>query len=227
MRIAIIPARAGSKRIPGKNGRLFAGLPLLAYPIRACIKTVLFDHILVSTDSPEFADLARDHGAEAPFLRPAELADDFASTQVVNNHALAWAEEHWGKVDQYCQLYANPFISSSSIVKGYELLMKSDASEVLAICEFQSSPLRALKLDERNSVEYMFPEYENMRSQDLTSLYFSAAQFYWHDVEKKKNEKRHFALPVIRPAHLVVDIDTEADWIRAEKLYANFKNELD
>lgn len=227
MRIAIIPARAGSKRIPGKNGRLFFGLPLLAYPIRACIKTHLFDHILVSTDSPDFAELARQHGAEAPFLRPAELSGDFVSTQAVNDHALAWAEEHWGKIDQYCQLYANPFISASSIVEGYELLMHSDAPEVLAICEFQPSPLRAFKLDERNSVEFMFPEFEHMRSQEVPSLYFSAAQFYWHDLDKEKKGGRHFALPVVRPPHLVVDIDTEEDWIRAEKLYANFKNELD
>lgn len=217
MKIAIIPARGGSRRIPGKNGKNFHGRPLLDYPIRACLESGLFDHILVSTDSPKLAELAQACGAEAPFLRPAALADDYVATAPVVEHALGWCREKWGEPKFYCQLYANPFIRAKNLLEGYNLLLVSGANEVLAVTEFPYPILRAFRLDKTGAVTYAFPEYRSARSQDLPVFYHDAAQFYWHAPIAETSEYR--ALPFIVPRHMAVDIDTQEDWLVAERLY--------
>jgi len=227
MRIAIIPARGGSKRIPGKNIRPMNGRPLLAWPVEACRQSGLFEHILVSTDSPEIAAVAESCGARAPFFRPAELSGDYVPTAPVVEHALAWAEEHWGPLEVYCQLYANPFVTPANLERGLSLLLESGADQTLGIVEFPYPILRAFKLDEDGAVAYAFPEYQAARSQDLPVFYHDAGQFYWHKNGSNKSGRGHKSLPVILPRYLAVDIDTEEDWIVAEKLHALFLNEQD
>lgn len=219
MNIAIIPARGGSKRIFRKNVRQFCGKPLLAYPIDVCLQSGLFDHILVSTDSEEIAEVARAYGAETPFMRPPELAGDFVATAPVVEHALAWAGEHWGRVSYCCQLYANPFITVAHLQQGLALLQERGVHETLGIVEFPYPILRAFKLDDAGAVAYAFPQYRAARSQDLPEFYHDAAQFYWHDCAKAQEGGEHTSLPVIIPRHRAVDIDTEEDWRVAEHLY--------
>jgi N-acylneuraminate cytidylyltransferase len=222
VRIAVIPARGGSKRIPGKNIRPMNGRPLLAWPIEACLKSGLFEHILISTDSEEIAATAIACGAEAPFIRPAELSGDHVPTAPVVEHAVTWAERHWGAINVYCRLYANPFVTPANLERGLNLLLETGADETLGITEFPYPILRAFKLDEEGAVVYAFPEYEKARSQDLSVFYHDAAQFYWHRNRPKIPGHARKALPVILPRHCVVDIDTEEDWTIAEKMHALF-----
>lgn len=222
MRLAIIPVRGGSKRIPGKNIRNFAGKPLIAYPIEACLQSALFEHVLVSTDSEEIAAVAREAGAETPFMRPAELADDHTATHPVVEHALAWADAHWGECAEYCQLYANPFVTPKTLHAGLRLLLEQDADETLGVAEFPSPILRAFKLDERGGVTYAFPQYKMARSQDLPVYYHDAAQFYWHARRRRPEDHVPLPMPMVLPRHMVVDIDTEEDWRIAERIYAAF-----
>ena len=198
------------------------GKPLLAWPIEACRLSGLFERILVSTDSPEIAAVAESCGAEAPFLRPAELSGDHVPTAPAVEHALAWADQHWGQVDLYCQLYANPFVTPANLERGFKLLLDSGAEETLAVAEFPFPILRAFKLDGNGAVAYAFPEYELARSQDLPVFYHDAGQFYWRKNEPSQPGRERKALPVVLPRHLVVDIDTEEDWMIAEKLHAFF-----
>ena len=225
MYIAIIPARGGSKRIPGKNIRHMNGRPLLAWPIEACRQSGLFEHILVSTDSPEIAAVAESYGAKAPFLRPAELSGDYVPTAPVVEHALTWVQQHWGPVDVYCLLYANPFVTPANLERGFNLLLKTGADTTLGVVEFPHPILRAFKLDGDGAIVYAFPEHQASRSQDLPVFYHDAAQFYWHIRGVGESGHKHKALPVILPRHLAVDIDTEEDWMIAEKLHALFLNE--
>lgn len=227
MRIAIIPARGGSKRIPGKNIRSFAGKPLIAYPIKACCQSGLFSHVLVSTDSEEIAAVARTAGAEVPFLRPAELSGDHVATAPVVEHALAWAKAHWGQSSEYCQLYANPFITPENLQAGLTLLLARDADTILAVTEFPYPILRAFKLDESGAVTYAFPQYRTTRSQDLPTFYHDAGQFYWHACRERLVENSEFSLPLMLPRHMVVDIDTEEDWSLAERLFSTFRSTKD
>lgn len=225
MYIAIIPARGGSKRIPRKNVRLFCGKPLIVYSIEACKQSKLFAHILVSTDSEEIAVEARKHGAEVPFLRAADLSGDHVATAPVVEHALQWARKAWGNCNAYCQLYANPFVTASTIQSGLALMETRDADTVLAVTEFPYPILRAFRLDERGSITYAFPEYASSRSQDLPVFYHDAAQFYWHTCKNREENHTAVVLPLILPRHLVVDIDTEDDWIIAERMYKLFSKE--
>lgn len=214
MKVAIIPVRGGSKRIPGKNGRPFLGTPLLEYAIRVCQDSSLFDHILVSTDNLDLVALAQKCGAEVPFLRPADLAGDQVPTAPVVEHALSWIRVNWGEPEHYCQLYANPFIRAENLRRAHELLLTSGARAVLAVTEFPYPILRAFKVV-NGGVEYAFPEYRLTRSQDMPTFYHDAGQFYWHNPSFSLD----LALPLILPRHQVVDIDTEEDWLVAENLF--------
>ncbi|MFT6701293.1 MAG: pseudaminic acid cytidylyltransferase, partial [Pseudomonadales bacterium] len=111
MNVAIIPARGGSKRIPKKNIKEFAGQPLIAYSIEVAKRAGVFDHIIVSTDDPVIADIAREYGAEVPFVRPDSLSDDMTGTRDVTNHAIEWVIQNKGKPEFCCAIYATaPFL---------------------------------------------------------------------------------------------------------------------
>ncbi|WP_027723104.1 pseudaminic acid cytidylyltransferase [Maridesulfovibrio zosterae] len=226
MQIAIIPARGGSKRIPGKNIRHFLGKPLIAYAIEAARESGFFDHIIVSTDSDEYAKIAQYFGAEIPFMRPHELSGDFVATAPVVEHALEWVTTNWGHVERYCQFYANPFITSENISGGYKLMRKHKANCVLGVAEFPFPILRSLKKNDQGGVEYAFPEYAASRSQDLPIFFHDAAQFYWHELtDIPADRKQELNMPYFMPRHMVVDIDTEEDWFIAEKMYQAFLKE--
>lgn len=223
MNVVIIPARGGSKRIPGKNIKLFAGKPMIAYSIEAARNTGLFDRIIISTDSEEVAVVAREYGAETPFVRPPELADDFATTADVVLHALDWLAGHGQEPERVCCLYATaPFVQSDFLRQGHDLLLRSGAASVFTVASFPTSPFRALTITEKGRLTMLWPEYELSRSQDLPEAYHDAGQFYWLDVSRFRQEKRIYgsdARPLVLPRYLVQDIDTPEDWRTAEIMH--------
>jgi len=223
MTVAIIPARIGSKRIPKKNIKIFHGKPIIAYSIQAAHETGLFSKVIVSTDSQELADIAVSYGAEVPFIRPAELSDDFTGTDAVILHALNWLIDNGTDIQYACCIYATaPFIDSVFIRKGLELLKSVKATSAFSVTTYPYPIYRSLKLNENGRLGMIWPDYMNVRSQDLSEAYHDAGQFYWADVKKYLTEKKFFsqdAIPVVLPRHLVQDIDTDEDWQRAEAMY--------
>ena len=222
--IAIVPARGGSKRIPNKNIKSFAGQPIISYSIKAAQAADLFDRIIVSTDSEEIAEVAKTYGAEVPFIRPAELADDFIGTIPVLLHALNWLSEHGFATDFFCCIYATaPFIHPEYIVKGFSLLKGKKASTAFSVTTFPYPISRALKIGGNGRIEMFWPEHENSRSNDLPEAYHDAGQFYWGNTEKFMRGKTFFssdAIPIVIPRYLVQDIDTPEDWETAERMYS-------
>ena len=221
--IAIIPARGGSKRIPRKNIKDFCGKPIIAYSIEAAKASGLFDRIIVSTDDEEIAEVAKKYGAEIPFMRPKELADDFTGTNAVVRHALEWFVEKKTPADYACCIYATaPFIQVEYLKEGYEKLISSGKNYVFTVTSFDFPIQRALRLNNNGEVEPFFPEHMLSRSQDLEEAYHDAGQFYWGKAEAYIQGLRSFSaasLPLILPRYLVQDIDSVEDWQKAEIMY--------
>jgi pseudaminic acid cytidylyltransferase len=228
MNIAIIPARGGSKRIPRKNIRDFAGRPMIAHSILAARSCRLFDHVIVSTEDAEIAAIAREHGAETPFVRPAELADDHATTVPVIKHGVLWAQQHLGPVDKVCCIYATaPMIKSASLAAAHDLLLReAPTGYVFSATAFPFPIQRAFRLKPDGRVEMFEPENYYTRSQDLEPAYQDAGQFYWGAAAAFLSEKIFFStdsMAYLLPRHLVQDIDTLDDWKRAELMYASLR----
>jgi len=220
--VAIIPARGGSKRIPRKNIKPFFGKPMIAYSIDAAKATGLFKRIIVSTDDAEIADVARSCGAEVPFVRPEELADDFVGTADVVNHCVAWLQEDGEEFDFVCCLYATaPFIQSGYIRQGYDLVQEAGKPFSFSVTSFPFPIQRAVMI-ENGEVKPFYPEQMKTRSQDLVEAWHDAGQFYWNRVDVSSEDAARFpagARPVVLPRYLVQDIDTVEDWERAEVMY--------
>lgn len=227
MKVAIIPARGGSKRIPRKNIRPFMGKPIIAYSIATALESGLFDSVIVSTDDEEIAVVARRWGAEAPFLRPKELANDYTSTNAVVKHAIQWLEQGRAHVEYVCCIYATaPLLQIKYLREGYEKLIRSDKSCVFSVTSFPFPIQRAIRIDSKGQVVPLYPEHINKRSQDLEEVYHDAGQFYWSKAKALLNDSVNFSptsLPVILPRYLVQDIDTPEDWRRAELMYQAWK----
>lgn len=229
MKLAVIPARGGSKRIPNKNIRLFAGKPIIAYSIQAALKCELFDKIIVSTDDENIAGIARQFGAETPFLRPTHLADDYTGTNAVVKHAISWFIEQEEKVQYACCIYATaPFLQAHYLQQGFNKLNRSDKAFVFSVTTFPFPIQRAIKIKTDGTVEAFFPENTKKRSQDLEEAYHDAGQFYWGRAEAFLQNIDMFSessLPVVLPRYLVQDIDTLEDWTRAELMYQAYLKE--
>ncbi|MBW7989190.1 MAG: pseudaminic acid cytidylyltransferase [Planctomycetes bacterium] len=223
MNVAIIPARGGSKRIPGKNIKDFAGKPIIHYSIKAAIESDLFEKIIVSTDSEEIADIARKAGAEVPFIRPGSLSDDNTPTAPVLEHAINWLNDHGEKVKYCCCIYAaSPFVTSKSIQDGFSLLSQSKASTVFTVTTFESCVFRGLKVTANGHIKMLWPENKLKRSQDFEDVYHDAGQLYWFDSDKFLKSKTLFSeksLPLVLPRYMVQDVDTVEDWETAELLF--------
>ena len=231
MIVAVIPARGGSKRIPRKNIGDFFGKPILAYSIQAAQRSGLFDRILVSTDDPEIAAVAQKWGAETPFVRPAALADDHTGTSAVVQHAVAWLDEHGQPCRYICCIYATaPFLQPEYLREAYAKLVASGKSFVFSVTPFAAPVQRALRLTAAGELDALYPQYRQVRSQDLEPAFHDAGQFYFGTAEAFARGEILFSpasLPVILPRHLVQDIDTEQDWRRAELMYKAWHGGLD
>jgi pseudaminic acid cytidylyltransferase len=221
MRIAVIPARGGSKRIPGKNIRSFNGKPIIAYSIDAALRSKVIDRVIVSTDDDSIAKVARELGAETPFIRPANLSDDITPTVPVIRHAMEWVAFNWGPVDAVCCIYAtSPFVTAEDVRKAYVRLTDEKVTGYVFTATSFGFPIqRAFRLTEDGRCEMFHPEHYNTRSQDLDDAYQDAGQFYWGSAEAYRGEKIFFSTdskPYLLPRYRVQDIDTLEDWTRAE-----------
>lgn len=223
MRLAMIPARGGSKRIPRKNIKAFCGKPMIAWSIEAALASGCFDQVIVSTDDEEIAVVAQEYGAVAPFLRPAELSDDHTGTLPVVRHAIEWYKARGTLLDQVCCLYATaPFVRGEDIQRGLGVLEQTGADYAFSVTSYAFPIQRAIRITEAERVEMFHPEHFNTRSQDLEEAYHDAGQFYWGLASAWSEGKVIFSqasAPVILPRHRVQDIDTPEDWLRAEWMF--------
>jgi pseudaminic acid cytidylyltransferase len=220
MKLAIIPARGGSKRIPRKNIKLFSGKPMIAWPIEAAQDSNCFDRIIVSTDDAEIADVARAHGAEVPFIRPPELSDDHTGTIPVVAHAVRWMAQQVGPVELACCMYATaPFLQGKDLRQGLDVLQRSGAKYAFSVTSYAFPIQRAIRIRADERVEMLTPEHCNTRSQDLEEVFHDAAQFYWGLTSAWLNHLPifgHDSVPIILRRERVQDIDTSEDWAMAE-----------
>jgi len=220
MCIAVIPARGGSKRIPRKNIRKFAGKPIIAWPIEVALSCGLFDKVVVSTDDEEIASIAKKFGASVPFSRRLDLADDFAGTKdvVVNAIDVLGLSED-SSVDVCCIYPTAVFLTANLLVEGLSKLNSSSVSFSFAMTNLDPVIFRSFTQSDDGRVKMLFPENYSVRTQDLSNVFSDAAQFYWGKIQSWKSDK-----PLIGPDSIgifidssrVQDIDTEQQWLSAE-----------
>lgn len=220
--VAVIPARGGSKRIPGKNVRRFAGRPVIEYAVAAARDSGLFDRIVVSTDSDAIAAAAEAAGAEVPFRRDAALADDFATTAAV----LADGLERLGgagALSHACCIYpAVPFLRPDDLRAGWDVVRTPGTLSAFAVTSYPGPIQRALRIADDGTLRMFWPEHRDTRSNDLPPAWRDAAQFYWVDVAlflRRRVLYGDTSRPVPIPRHRAHDIDTEEDWQLAELIY--------
>jgi pseudaminic acid cytidylyltransferase len=228
VRIAIIPARGGSRRIPRKNVRPFCGKPMIAWTIDTAVSSRLFDRIITSTEDEEICAIAVQYGAECPFVRPPQLADDYATTGAVMAHATRWALDQGWTLDAVCCLYATaPFMTADDVSRGLDTLLAGGWSYAFAAAEFAAPIHRAFKPRDDGGVEMFFPEFFATRSQDLPRALHDAGQFYWGRPSAWVEERRIFdrsSAPIVIPRWRVHDIDDPDDWTRAELLFNQLRS---
>lgn len=218
--LAIIPARGGSKRIPRKNIRPFLGKPIISYSIQVALESHLFDEVMVSTDEEEIARIAKEYGAQVPFMRSNETANDYAILADVLNEVLGKYADLGRKFDNVCCILATaPLTGTKHLIDGYNKLISStELMSVYPVVAFSYPIQRCLQMDTEGVVSMHWPEYMTTRSQDLEVMYHDAGTFYWHNVDmwRKGIYKRG---GIIMPETEVQDIDTEIDWKLAEMKY--------
>lgn len=223
MRLAVIPARGGSKRIPRKNIKHFGGQPMIVWSVAAAKQSGCFDRIIVSTDDAEIAQVAKAHGAEVPFMRPPELSDDHTGTIPVIAHAIDWHNANAQAVSQACCIYATaPFVHAQDLQRGLQVLQASGADYAFSVTSYPFPIQRAIRITQAQRVEMFQPEHFNTRSQDLEEAWHDAGQFYWGKASAWLAQQTLFgpgAAPVPMPRHRVQDIDTPEDWVRAELMH--------
>jgi len=227
VKVCIIPARFGSKRIPRKNIKEFLGKPIIAYSIEVALASKCFDRVIVSTDNLEIGNVAEEFGAEVPFMRPHELSDDYVETLPVVKHAIEWLIENSVPPSDVCCVYATaPFLQPETLNFAYQQLQEAEADYCFSVTTFEYPIQRAIKITKQQRVEMFFPENLHVRSQDLVETYHDAGQFYWGRADAFMQQKPFFSIdatPFIVPSHLVQDIDTIEDWKKAEITYQVLK----
>ena len=224
MRLAIIPARGGSKRIPRKNIKDFNGKPMIGWSIEAALESCSFDEVWVSTDDTEIAVVAEKFGAKVPFIRPAELADDHTGTSAVVRHAIRWAQQQQLKPEFVACIYATaPLLQPQMLNQAMQQLQQDPTLDyVFSGCRFSFPIQRALYRTEQGRVQAVDPTSIPKRSQDLAETFHDAGQFYCGRTQSWLDSKAVFSPSSYLyelPQHLVQDIDTAEDWLRAELLH--------
>lgn len=229
MKIAVIPARGGSKRIPRKNIRPFCGRPMIAWAVTSAVRSGLFDHVVVSTDDDEISAIAKTWGAEVPFARPANLADDLTPTVPVIAHAVQACRERGWAVAQACCIYpCVPFLQVEDLGAALEILQRQKADFVYPVAGYAHPVQRAMRQLSSGQMQFLSAQFELTRTQDLEKTFHDAGQFYWGAAEAWLAHKRmHTAglgMPI--PSWRVVDIDTEEDWQRGELIFTALAQSL-
>lgn len=226
-RLAIITARGGSKRIPGKNIRVFCGKPILAYSIEAALQSGAFDEVMVSTDDDRIAEIAVQYGSAVPFRRSEKTAGDFATTDEVIAEVLEGYQERNNAPEQFCCIYPTaPFLTPERLKTAMEMLQEHES--VLPVVAFSYPPQRGFVVREGCVTRWM-PQYEKTRSQDLDKIYHDAGQFYACRTESFFRERTtdvEDMVPLVLPESEVQDIDTPEDWKAAEEKYQRLHPEV-
>ena len=225
-RIAIITARGGSKRIPKKNIKLFCGKPIMAYSIEAAIQSNMFKTVMVSTDSEEIADIAKQYGADVPFMRSEATSNDYADTTDVLNEVISEYKKIGQEFDVFCCIYPTaPFITPEKLKKSYELLQPDDVFNVIPMVPFSFPPQRGM-IKIGRYIKPAYPEHINKRSQDLDVILHDCGQFYWCKTAAFLSNPDFLGnntVPFIVPEAEVQDIDNISDWELAEMKYKYMK----
>lgn len=227
-RIAIIPARGGSKRIPGKNIKSFWGKPIIARVIENTLKSGLFSSVFVSTDNEEIASIARASGAEVPVLRSPENSDDFATTSDVLLEVLNYLSSENRFFETACCIYpTSVLLTSEDLNAAHNYFMEKQASVLLA-CVAYSHPIQRSFAIDNGKVKLKFPEYIHTRSQDLEKTFHDTGSFYFFNVANFRQAKtlwQENTTAFIMEELKVQDIDTEEDWSMAELKFKLNRNE--
>ncbi len=220
--LAVITARGGSKRIPGKNKKLFLGKPILCYSIEAAISSKVFDEIMVSTDDEEIAEIARASGACVPFMRSSAASGDFAITNDVLLEVLDEYEKRGQFFDFLACIYPTaPFVTAQKLKDAFALLQESRTGCVMPVVAFSFPPQRGMIL-ENDRLVYCHPENRTKRSQDFPKIYHDCGQFYFYQVDKIRGSHGIFSegyTPLFMDETEVQDIDDLTDWKLAELKY--------
>ena len=220
-RIAIITARGGSKRIPKKNIKDFCGKPIIAYSIEAAISSELFDEVMVSTDSEEIAEIAKKYGASVPFMRSAETSNDYATTNDVLIEVFNEYKKRGQEFDIAVCIYPTaPFVTAEKLKEAIRMLDEEGVDAVTPVVQYSFPPQRAYIVNGGGALEYQYPEFEKVRSQDLYPIYHDCGQFYVFYPQNIINAvKPQKEIPFYISELEVQDIDNESDWKLAEMKY--------
>lgn len=196
---------------------------MIAWSIIAARESACFDRVIVSTDDPEIAEVANDHGAEVPFVRPAELSDDNTATIPVICHAIEWLKARGMSPEEVCCIYATaPFMKARDLTAGLELLRKTGCEYIFPVTSFAFPIQRAVRINTQGRIEMFDPSHFATRSQDLEEAFHDAGQFYWGMADTWLTQKVFYSpnsAPLVLPRYRVQDIDTPEDWERAEWMF--------
>ncbi len=220
--LAVITARGGSKRIPRKNIKEFCGQPIITYSIKAALESGVFEEVMVSTDDDEIAEIAKEAGAQVPFMRSEENANDFATTADVIAEVLDSYKQCGKEFDAVCCIYPTaPFVTAEKLKNAMQLLTEKEADSVLPVVRFSFPPQRSVIMED-GFMKFKWPEHALTRSQDLEPFYHDAGQFYCLNTNSFGEQKKMVmekTVPIEMPDLEVQDIDTEEDWQIAEVKY--------
>lgn len=223
-RVAIILARGGSKRIPRKNIKSFHGKPIIGYVIAAARSSGCFAEVVTSTDDQEITRVAIDSGCHQVIHRPAELADDHATTAAAMAHAVSHLRRNGQDLEHVCCLYpCTPFVEPADLQAGLELLLATGSRYAFPVVQFDVAPQRMMRRDDRGLVRTVWPQFDLVRTQDLEPRWHDAGQWYWGCADAWLGGEpifgeRSAGLPM--PRLRAIDIDTAEDWALAETIYA-------
>ena len=217
--LCIIPARGGSKRIPRKNIKEFLGKPIIAYSIESALESGLFDEVIVSTDDFEVAECAKSYGAEVPFMRTEDTANDYATLADVIREVLNTYSNIGKHFDNVCLMLATaPLLDVKDVIAAYDKLIASQFTSIVPIVQYSYPILRSYRVDESGELQWNWPEYAKTRSQDLPHAFHDSGTFYWHKVTPWLEGKVSRGFVILEETR-VQDIDTEQDWKIAELKY--------
>ncbi|MCB0623382.1 MAG: acylneuraminate cytidylyltransferase family protein [Saprospiraceae bacterium] len=231
--VGIVPARGGSKSIPRKNVKLLGGIPLIAYSIEAGLRSKYLDRVIVSTDDPEIAAVAREWGAEVPFMRPAELAGDLATDLPVFEHALRWLEEEGYRCDAVVQLRpTSPFRPPACVDEAVEVLLSGNADSVRGITPSGQNPYKMWRIEDgmmQPLLDSEFAEPYNMPRQELPDTFWQTGHvevIRTATILEMGSMTGHRIAPYVLDPAYAIDLDNELQWKFAEYVLDHWKLEI-
>ncbi|MDP3791588.1 MAG: acylneuraminate cytidylyltransferase family protein [Candidatus Omnitrophota bacterium] len=227
--IGLITARGGSKSIPGKNIKILAGKPLIAWTIEAALKCKGLSRVIVSTNDEKIAKVSKRHGAEVPFRRPGELSKNESPHISVVLHAIDWLKKHEACYPDYIMLLqpTSPFRTTEDMENVIKLAKNRNTLAVVSVCEIIKYPYKTHSINKKRSLEYFIPPNDGyMYRQALPELYEQNGAIYLNTCSSLLKQRTFVpkgAVPYIMPQERSLDIDTAWDFHVAELVLKNKK----